>query len=200
MLTVGLTGGIGSGKSIIADLFSHLKIPVFNADAESKKILDEDRSVRDQLTEWFGSDLYTDGKVNRGKLAGIIFNDPAALAKTNNLLHPGVLDRFIRWTETWRNEPYVIHEAAILFESGIYKKMDTTILVTAPLELRISRVMKRDKTSEDIIRQRIRNQWPDEQKALLAGYIINNDGKSPVLPRVIWIHNELLELNLKVNG
>jgi len=192
MYTVGLTGGIGSGKSLVAQIFSHLGIPVFNADAEAGKILDEDLQIRHQLTEWFGQEIYKDGRPDRPKLAGIIFNDAEMLSKVNRLIHPKVLDRFLNWCGENQNKPYVIHEAAILFESGFYRHMDTTILVTAPEKIRIARVKQRDKTTEESIRQRMQNQWTDEQKSNLAGYIIQNDGESSLLPKVLEIHNTLI--------
>ncbi len=192
MQTVGLTGGIGSGKSLVAQIFSHLGISVFNADAEAGKILDEDVQVRLQLSEWFGQDTYKDGRPDRMKLAGIIFSDPEKLTRMNGLIHPRVMDRFVNWCRENLNKPYVIQEAAILFESGFYRHMDTTILVTAPEKIRIARVKQRDKTGEESIRQRMQNQWTDEQKSPLAGYVIQNDGESPLLPQVLAIHNTLI--------
>lgn len=191
MLTVGLTGGIGSGKSLIAKIFIQLGIPVFNADAEAGIILDEDLQVRTQLLEWLGPDAYMMGKPNRQKIAGIIFNDPEALSRINELIHPKVRARFIRWCGNMHNNSYIIHEAAILFESGFNKLLDTTILVTAPEIIRIERVKRRDNISEESIRHRMQNQWSDEQKSLLAGYIIINDETTPLLPKVLEIHNKL---------
>ncbi|MFA5816367.1 MAG: dephospho-CoA kinase [Bacteroidales bacterium] len=192
MYTVGLTGGIGSGKSLVAKIFSHLGIPVFNADAEAGKILEEDLQIRHQLTEWFGPGIYINGRPDRPKLAGIMFTDAEMLSKVNGLIHPRVLDRFINWCSENQNKPYVVHEAAILFESGFYRHMNTTILITAPEKIRISRVKQRDKTTEESIRQRMQNQWTDEQKSPLAGYIIQNDGQSPLIPRILEIHNKLI--------
>ena len=192
MYTVGLTGGIGSGKSLVARIFIHLGIPVFNADIESGKILDEDKRVRQQLTEWFGQDIYTNGKPDRQRLAGIIFTDPEMLVKMNGLIHPMVFERFINWCDKHMDNPYVIHEAAILFESGFYRHLNTTILVTAPEKIRIARVESRDRTTEISIRARMQNQWTDEQKSALADYIIQNDGESPLIPRILEIHNQLV--------
>jgi len=192
MYTVGLTGGIGSGKSLVAQIFSHLGIPVFNADTEAGKILEEDLHIQHQLAEWFGPDIYIDGRPDRPKLARIIFNNAKMLSRVNELIHPRVLDRFLKWCSENQHKPYVIHEAAILFESGFYKHMNTTILVTAPERIRISRVKQRDKTTEKSIRQRMQNQWTDEQKSPLAGYIIQNDGEFPLLPRILEIHNKLI--------
>jgi dephospho-CoA kinase len=192
MLIAGLTGGIGSGKSLVAQIFNHLHTPVFNADEESKIILMEDPEVRQKLSEWFGNDIYIGNQPDRQKIARIIFTDPALLVKMNQLMHPKVMERFINWCRSYQNKPYVIHEAAILFESGFNRKMDVTILVTAPVEIRISRVMIRDRVTEEAVRQRMANQWSDEQKAPLASYIIENDGESPLVPRIIEIHNKLI--------
>lgn len=192
MRTVGLTGGIGSGKSLVANIFTHLGIPVFDADAEAGKILDEDIQVRVQLTEWFGPAAYVNGKPNRQKLAAIVFTHPAELSRMNALVHPKVMARFISWCGEKQDKPYVIHEAAILFESGFYRHLETTILVTAPEKIRIERVKKRDNTSEESVRQRMQNQWSDEQKFPLAGFIIENDEKSPLLPKVLEIHSKLI--------
>lgn len=192
MQKVGLTGGIGSGKSLVAHIFSHLDIPVFNADAEAAKILNEDLPVRHQLMDWFGPEVYKDGKPDRPKLASIIFSDPAKLNRMNGLIHPRVMDCFITWCLDHQKKPYVIHEAAILFESGFYKFMDTTILVTAPETLRIARIKQRDKTGYESILQRMKNQWTDEQKSPLAGYVVRNDGITPVIPQILEIHEKLI--------
>ena len=194
MFIVGLTGGIGSGKTLVANIFNHLGIPVFNADTESKKILDEDLQIREQLTEWFGPDIYRTGKPDRAKLAGIIFNDPVNLSLMNGLIHPKVMDHFMHWSNKLQDKPYVIHEAAILFESGFYKQVQSTILVTAPEEIRIARVKRRDHTTGELIRQRMKNQWTDEQKSLLASFIVQNDGITPLLPAILVIHKKLIGL------
>ncbi len=192
MQVVGLTGGIGSGKSLVTQIFSHLGIPIFNADFESGKILEEDAMVRDTLTQWFGPEAYIHGKPDRRKIASVVFNDPSMLARMNELLHPRVKERFLSWCGQHQSKPYLIHEAAILFESGFYKFMDKTILVLAPEEIRIERVMQRDKVSGDSVRQRMQNQWTDEQKLPLADFIIRNDGKSPLIPAILEIHNKLI--------
>jgi dephospho-CoA kinase len=195
MKIVGLTGGIGSGKSLVANIFNHLGIPVFHADSESKKILDSDLQVRFRFTEWFGPEIYKEDGLDRAKLAGIIFNDPEILARVNGMIHPLVMQRFIAWCGNYRQKPYVLHEAAILFESGLYKQMDMSVLVTAPEDIRLQRIINRDKTTEDAVRQRMQNQWYDEQKYPLAGFIIVNDGVSPLIPKVLEIHKKLIEIS-----
>ncbi len=193
MKTVGLAGGIGSGKSLVSQIFFHLGIPVFNADRESGLILDNDLNVRTSLCEWFGDEVYLDGKPDRPKLAAIVFRNPEMLARMNGLLHPKVMERFIEWRRVNNDHPYVLHEASILFESGFYRQMDSTILVTAPEEIRIIRVMARDQTTAESVRLRMKNQWPDEQKIPLADFIIRNDGVTPLIPRILEIHNKLTD-------
>jgi dephospho-CoA kinase len=192
MRTIGLTGGIGSGKSLVANIFMHLGVPVFNSDDESKKALDHNLKIRDQLAEWFGPALFKDDLVDRAKLAGIIFSDPVQLARVNELIHPVVMDRFVKWCGKYHETPYVIHEAAILFESGFFRRMNDTILVTAPEEIRMARVRQRDRISGELVRQRMQNQWSDEQKVPLAGFIIHNDGTTPLIPQILDIHNKLI--------
>ncbi len=193
MLRVGLTGGIGSGKSLVAKIFMTLGIPVFQADSEAGIILDEDITVREKLTEWFGPEIYIQGKPDRNRIAGIVFNDPLQLAKLNELIHPLVMNHFIKWCGLHNSSPYVIHEAAILFESGLYKHLDRTILVTAPEETRIERVVQRDRVSDEMVRARMKNQWTEEQKVPLADFIIRNDGETPVIPAVLDIHHQLIQ-------
>jgi dephospho-CoA kinase len=193
MLKVGLTGGIGAGKSTVAQIFIHLGIPVFNADTEASKILDQNTEVRHQLTDWFGPDIFIDGRPDRKKLAGLLFNDPELLGKMNGLIHPLVFDHFVNWCNVNQSKPYLIHEAAILFESGFYKNLDANILVIAPENIRILRVKQRDKTTEKAIRERMQNQWTDDRKSSLADYIITNDGVTPLIPRILELHRKLTE-------
>jgi dephospho-CoA kinase len=193
MLTIGLTGGIGSGKSLVAKIFENLGIPVFQADAESAKILAEDEEVKRQLTDWFGKAVYIDGKPDRAAIARIVFPNPEMLVKLNGVIHPKVMEGFLSWRMGQKGVPYVVHEAAILFESGFYRSMDATILVSAPEVIRISRVVARDKTTAESVRLRMNNQWSDEQKAALADYIINNDGISPLIPAILEIHKKLID-------
>lgn len=193
MRTIGLTGGIGSGKSLVAEIFTHLGIPVFNADAESKQILSNDKALHEQLSQLFGSEIFSQGAPDRKKLAEILFLDREKMEKMNELLHPRVLDRFVSWCNEHQQSPYLVHEAAILFETGFYRLMDLTILVTAPDDIRIKRVMERDQTTEKLVRERMQNQWTDEQKKPLADIIIINDGESPLLPQVLEIHDKLIK-------
>ncbi len=185
MLKVGITGGIGSGKSTICHFFSLLGIPVFNADQQAKRIMNESSLVRSKMMVHFGKDIYLKNQtIDREKLAGIIFNSPPLLQMVNAIVHPEVRNYFFDWCKR-QQSPYIIHEAAILFESGFYEMMDYTILITAPEQQRIERVMKRDQSSSQQIRERISKQWPDQEKMKLADFIMKNDNRELVLPALI---------------
>src|SRR6185437_5146683 len=143
MLKVGITGGIGSGKSTVCHLFKCLEIPVFNADNAGRQLLEEDTFVIEQVISTFGENVLTNGKPDRKKIGGIVFNSPEKLAQLNAIIHPAVRKKYAEWTLE-QTAPYLIYEAAILFETGLYKQLDYTVLVTAPELLRIQRVMERD--------------------------------------------------------
>lgn len=195
MLKIGITGGIGSGKSTVCRVFSVLGIPVFEADKVAKELMNTDDGIYEQLTALFGSDVYLpDHTINRKYLAGIVFNDKSLLAKLNGIVHPVVRSTFFNWCEA-KNSPYIIHEAAILFESGFYKFMDKTIAVVTNEKERIERVMKRDGVTVEMVQERIRNQWNDQQRMELADYIIGNNDNELVLPQIIEIDKQL-----RVNG
>jgi len=192
-LKIGITGGIGSGKSTVCHIFKLLGVPVFEADIVAKQLLQTDPGIKKGLIHLFGEGIYLDdGAVDRKKLAGIIFSDEVQLAKMNELVHPVVRSEFNEWIKQ-QHVPYVIHEAAILFESGFYKLMDFTIFVSAPEEERIQRVVKRDGVSEQQVKERLDKQWTDEEKRKLADYEIINDNKYPVLPEIIQIDKRLKE-------
>jgi len=193
-LTIGVTGGIGSGKTTVCKVFKLLGVPVFEADKTAKKLLDNDQQVKSGLIHLFGENIYTpNGTIDRKKLAGIIFNDKIQLSKMNALVHPAVRRNFKNWVKQHEHFPYVIHEAAILFESGFYKIMDYTILVTAPENERIERVMKRDKVSRQKVEERIKNQFPEEKKQELANLVLMNDNKNLLIPKIIEIDKKLKE-------
>jgi len=192
MLKVGITGGIGSGKSTVCNLFKCLDIPVFNADEAGRYLLSEDVYVIEKVVEIFGHSIITGVKPDRKKIAELVFRNPEKLALLNSIIHPAVRKKFNEWVSE-QNSPYVIDEAAILFETGIYKQLDTTILVTAPEELRINRVMHRDGTDAATIRDRMKNQWTDEQKKALTDFVIINDDVNPLLPQVNAFHESLLK-------
>jgi dephospho-CoA kinase len=191
MLKIGITGGIGSGKSTVCNLFKCLEIPVFNADEAGRSLLTEDIIVIEEVKNIFGEGIIINGKPDRKKIAEIVFNDPGKLVKLNSIIHPMVRNKFNDWTSQ-QHTPYVIDEAAILFETGIYKQLDFTILVVAPEQLRIKRVIQRDRVEESAIRDRMKNQWNDEEKKKIADFIIINDDMMPLLPQVMDIHNRLI--------
>jgi len=170
---IGLTGGIGSGKTTIARYFESLGVPVYIADDEAKKILFLP-DVVNELTEKFGNQVLDGNLPDKAKIAALVFNDPKKLAALNAIIHPKVAAHFKNWITENTGKLFVIKETAILFESGSYKDCDAVILVTAPAEVRIQRVMQRDGTSRDKVLQRMANQWDDDKKAALSNYIINN--------------------------
>jgi dephospho-CoA kinase len=192
-LKVGITGGIGSGKSIVSRVFQGFGIPLFNADVVAKTIMQTDVELKNAIIEAFGASIYNEeGILQRSILADRVFSDPKELTKLNELVHPAA----IRAGETWASAQtsiYSLKEAAILFESGSYKSLDAIILVTAPVDLRIDRVMQRDGVSATQVRERMQRQWEDSQKIPLSDFIIQNDELHPVLPQVLEIHLSLVE-------
>ena len=171
-------------KSTICRFFRLLGIPVFEADTEAKKIINTSPVVQSKLKAILGDNIYLPNQtIDRKKLAGLIFNSPSLLEKVNGIVHPEVRSHFFHWCEE-QQSPYIIHEAAILFESGFYKMMDQTILVTAPLEERIKRVLARENTTEEDIRNRISKQWSDEEKMKLATFVIQNNNEELIIPQL----------------
>lgn len=195
MKNIGLTGGIGSGKSYIAKVFEALDIPVFYADNEAKKILNEPQIIIN-VSEVLQTNIIdpATGLANRKKIASIVFNDSEKLKLLNQIIHPAVEQNFIIWRANHAQKKYVIKEAAILFESGSYKKLDGVICVVSPLELRLKRVAVRDNESEAEILKRINNQWSDEQRIALSNWVIQNDEQSPILSQVLQIHQKIITL------
>ncbi|NVK28413.1 MAG: dephospho-CoA kinase [Flavobacteriia bacterium] len=190
-IQVGLTGGIGSGKSTVAKIFEAFHIPCYYADDRAKWLMENDDQLVQELSEAFGTELYTDGKLNREWLANRIFSNPDERNTVNSLVHPAVGRDFAKWTKA-QNAPYVLKEAAILFETGGYKASDFNILVTAPEEIRVKRVTQRDGATPEQVRSRMQAQWPDEKKAALADFIILNDENEPLIPQVKQIHEAIL--------
>ena len=190
MKVVGLTGGIGSGKSTIAKMFEDLGVAVYIADIEAKKLMSEDPTVKREITDLFGEEAYRNNTLNRPFIANIVFNDSTQLEKLNAIVHPAVADHFDKWKDRQKGN-YVIKEAAILFENGGYKQCDHTILVVAPLELRISRVLNRDQSTRDEVLSRIKNQWDDDQKIPLADFVIQNIDLQDTEQQVNEIHQKI---------
>jgi dephospho-CoA kinase len=192
MLKIGLTGGIGSGKTLVCSIFEKLSVPVYYADIQAKHLINNDTELISALKELFGNDIYqANGAIHRKKLAEIIFNNNFALKKVNELVHPKVREDFNRWASQ-QNAPYVIQEAAILFESRQTHLFDKIITVTAPLEIRIERILNRDKFSREQVMERINNQIADEEKIRKSDFIINNSNDNFLLQQVLDIHNKLI--------
>lgn len=193
MLQIGITGGIGSGKSTVANMFQVLGIPVLKSDDIAKQLMNEDAGLQQAIRKSFGEDIFKDGSLDRKKLAAIVFNDKEKLDILNSLVHPAT----IQYAEQWvlqQKAPYVLKEAALIFESGSYKKLDKVIGVSAPQSLRIQRAMKRDKLSEADIKQRMKRQMQEDEKMKRCDYIIYNDEHQPVIPQVLRLHKILLDI------
>lgn len=170
---IGLTGGIGSGKTTIANYFDSLGIPVFIADDEAKRLM-QSSAILEAIKTSFGDAIFENGQLNRQQLAAIVFSDPEKLSQLNNIIHPAVKKQFTIWLSQYQTAPFVIYEAAILFESGSYQNCDIIITITAPFEDRIARVMQRDSSSREQVVQRINAQWTDEQRISKSDFVIDN--------------------------
>jgi dephospho-CoA kinase len=195
MLKIGITGNIGSGKSTVARVFEILGVKVFYADAEAKKVMTADKLLIEEIKVAFGPEAYSaNGELNRKYIAGIVFKNEADLKKLNALVHPAVFRAFDEWAKAFTNEPYVIKEAAVLFESRSYKHCDKTLLVSAPLEMRLERVMKRDHISHTEVEAREARQFTEERKKELADYVLYNDDTQLVIPQVLELHRQFLQL------
>jgi len=195
MLKIGLTGNIGSGKTTVAKVFELLGIPVFYADDEAKKVMVTDTILIEALKQTFGpASYFEDGSLNRKHIAGIVFNNEAELKKLNALVHPATFRAFDTWIANIHAAPYVIKEAALLFESDSYKMCDRSLLVSAPLESRIARVIQRDHISRTEVESREARQFTEEKKKQLANDIIVNDDRHLVIPQVLALHQQYLAL------
>lgn len=194
MLRIGLTGGIGSGKTTVAAIFEVLGIPVYYADEAAKRLMDEDENVKVDVESNFGKEAYTDNNLNRKYISGIVFNNPDKLAVLNSIVHPATIKDADEWIQK-QNSPYIIKEAALLFESAAHQKLDYVIGVQAPLELRILRVMKRDHVSREEILSRMNNQMDEKAKLALCDFIIINDEGQLVIPQVLRLHEKFLQLS-----
>lgn len=192
-ILVGITGGIGAGKTILSKFFSVLGVPVYNADDRAKWLMVNDSALRNLISDTFGEYSFTiDGQLNRSYLAKSVFSDTGKTELINSMIHPAVKMDFTRWAAQ-QNSPYVLKEAALLFETGSYRDLDKTILVSAPLEIRIARVMERDpQRDQDQIHEIIARQLPEEEKKKLADYVIDNKGNKLVIPQILKIHKALL--------
>lgn len=173
MKIIGLTGGIGSGKSTISKEFKCNSIPVYDSDTRAKILMNSSKVLKAKLIEFFGSSAYSNGFLNKKYISNLIFNDSSALNKINSIVHPEVFDDFINWKSRLNND-FVIYESALIFESGSYKLNDYNILVISDINKRIERVIKRDNIEKNDVLLKINNQWPDQKKIPLADYVFEN--------------------------
>lgn len=192
MIVVGLTGGIGSGKTTVAGFFKDLGIPVYIADDAGKRLMKTSPEIKQQIIDLFGESSYAGDIPERKFIASKVFSDSKLLEKLNKIIHPAVEEDFKNWVND-QSSAYVIYEAAILFETGGYKNCQFSILVTAPEDLRINRLQKRDDSSREEIQQRMNNQWSDEEKSQLADFIITNEDLGHTKQQVEHIHDKILK-------
>ena len=197
MLSIGITGGMGSGKTTCCEVFASLGVPVYNADMRGKIILNENAEAKEKLILNFGKEIYSSkGELDRKKLASVVFNDAEKLKILEGLVHPAVQEDFEEFRRQHFTSKYILKEAALLFESGTYKSLDKIIVVDAPLDIRIRRLQKRDSSSHEDILARISKQLPDDKKVAMADYVIINDDMQPVLPQILKLHEEFLGMGL----
>lgn len=192
MLRVGITGGIGSGKSTVCSVFAHLGIPVYAADVAAKRLMRDDPKLIQAVKDAFGPESYSGTEPNRRFLANAVFGHPEKLDLLNSLVHPAVFRDFERWC-AMQQAPYVIKEAAIMFESGSYKQVQLVVAVVAPLELRVQRVMQRDGMAREEVLRRIQSQMPQDEVAKRADALIHNDGTQSIIDQVTALHRRFLE-------
>jgi dephospho-CoA kinase len=192
MLKVGITGGIGSGKTTVCKIFEQLGIPVYYADDRAKRLMVEDPQLVRGIMALLGEEAYTpEGQLDRTFVANIVFNNPGKLAQLNDLVHPAVARDGAAWQEKQTEVPYTLKEAALLYEAGSYRALDRMICVVAPEEMRIQRVMERDRVDRAAVLARMDKQWPQAQKARLADFLIYNDGTQSLVQQVVRIHKRL---------
>lgn len=194
MLKIGLTGGIGSGKTTIAKIFSTLGVPLYDADTAAKKIMDTNDQVKKQLIARFGNKVYKNGALDRSYLSSIVFNDASALHDLNAITHPATIKDAEKWFSK-QQTAYAIKEAALIFESKSHQYLDYVIGVWAPLPLRIERVLLRGGITEQEARNRAEKQMNEEQKMQLCDFVIDNSGTKAVIPQVIELHEKLIKLS-----
>lgn len=193
-IKVGLTGGIGSGKTTIARVFEVLGIPVYYADDAARRIMSEDESLKSEIRKQFGDQSYVDGKLNREYLASIVFQDKKKLAILNALVHPATIRNSVQWMKQ-QTGPYAIREAALIFESGVQGQLDYVIGVSAPLELRIARAMERDNLTRQQVQERMDRQINENIKMRLCDFVVVNDCRRGIIPQVLKLHEKLLGLS-----
>ena len=190
--TIGVTGGIGSGKTTVCKIIEGLGYPVFYSDLEAKKVMTENNQVIQGIQALFGKEAYVDGALNRVWVAEKAFNNPELLTSMNNIVHPAVRQAFLDFTVKNKSKKLIFNESAILFETGSYKNFDFNILITAPKEHRIARIIKRDNITAEQVENRMKNQWEDEKKSTLADFVIQNDASKNLETEIALIIDKLL--------
>jgi dephospho-CoA kinase len=190
-MKLGITGGFGSGKTSVCRVFNILGVPVFSADPEARKIMNSDEYIISGINRIAGMDLYPDGNLDTARLAKLIFNNADLLREVNSLVHPVVFENFRLWAGT-RDAPYVIMEAAILFESGASQLVDRIVTVTAPVEERVSRLTRGNRLTREQVMERIKNQMSDDERVKMSDYVINNSESMMIIPAVLKIHDDML--------
>ena len=189
-IKIGLTGGIGSGKSVVSHLLATMGIPVYIADDEAKRITSSDITIRQQLVHLLGEEIFSNGELNKKLLAAYLFSDPENAKIVNGIIHPRVKEDFVRWASLNNHYPIVAIESAILIEAGFEDEVDIIVMVSAPLDLRLKRLALRDSfSSKEQIKKRIQSQMDDEKKKAMANFVIVNDEETPVIPQIIELMN-----------
>jgi len=195
MLKVGITGGIGSGKTTVCQIFSILDIPVYSADDRAKWLMNENPALKKAIIELLGPDAYTETEgLNRSYVASQVFNDAEKLQALNQIVHPAVATDGQDWQKEQQDAPYTLKEAALLFEAGSYQQLDKMICVVAADDLRIQRVIARDQVSADEVKARMDKQWSQHKKMLGSDFLIYNDGQNSLIKQVLRLHHRLLKL------
>lgn len=192
-LKVGITGGIGSGKTIVCKILETMGYPVFYSDRVAKELMYSDSQLKSELIELIGAEAYIDGELNRPFIAQMVFSRPDLLAKINSLVHPRVREAFSQFTLANADSKFVFNEAAILFETGAYKSFDAIILVTASEDLRIQRVMDRDQITAEQVKERMKNQWTDQEKEKLTEFIVSNNTNDLIAPQLEKILADMVQ-------
>lgn len=192
-IKIGITGGIGSGKSVVSRLLGVCGIPVYISDVETKRLMVADRSIREGLVGLLGEEVYVDGQLNKPLLASYLFSSPEHARQVNGIVHPRVKEDFRRWSQDHAAFPVVGMESAILVESGFAGEVDGIVMVYAPKEIRIERAIRRDASSRELIEKRVRSQMDDEEKRGYADFVIVNDGETPLIPQVLNLLTSIIE-------
>lgn len=199
---IGITGGMGVGKTSVSRIFETFGIPIYDADQRAKALMTDNEAVRKDIEDEFGWDAYKkDRSLNRKYLAKIVFDNPDKLEKLNAIVHPRVFENYNQWVKEQSGAPYTIKEAALMFETESYKQLDEIIVVTCPINIRIDRIMKRDNSKREDVLKRINNQMTDKERLKRANYIIKNDGSKSLIHQSLDIHRQILaNVNRQANG